>query len=60
MTLHLFNEKIDEAVLPFGYKPPRLGVLAEPVYSLSSFISNRFIYMKEGKNTIRDVQPEIS
>ena len=31
MTLHLFNEKIDEAVLPFGYKPPRLGVLAEPV-----------------------------
>jgi len=32
VTLHLFNEKIDEAVLPFGYKPPRLGVLAEPVY----------------------------
>ena len=43
MTLHLFNEKIDEAVLPFGYKPPRLGVLAEPVY-FSIFIHFKSVY----------------
>lgn len=46
MTLHLFNEKIDEAVLPFGYKPPRLGVLAEPVY-FSIFIHFKSVYIHE-------------
>lgn len=46
LTLHLFHEKIDEAVLSFGYKPPRPGVLAEPVY-FSIFIHFKSVYTHE-------------